>query len=70
MSRSAFRAQQLVEARLVDRHLAAAQLLDPLGEDVADDDVVTELGEARAGDETDVARAEDCDLGHARNLPT
>ena len=64
MSRSAFRSQQLVEAGLVDRHLAGAQPLDPVGDDVADDDVVPELGEARAGDEADVARAEDSDPGH------
>ena len=62
--------EQLVEARLVDRHLARAQRLDPLGQDVADDDVVPEIGEARAGDETDVARAEDCDPAHRRTLLT
>ena len=59
-------AQQLLEPWLVDRHLARAQLLDPLGDDVADDDVVPELGEARAGDETDVAGAEDSHSAHGR----
>ena len=34
------------------------------GSDVANDDVVTELGEARAGHETDVTRAEDCHSAH------
>ncbi len=62
-------AQQLVEPGLVDRHLARAQLLDSLGENVANDDVVPELGEARAGHETDVTRAEDSDPGH-RAEPT
>ena len=50
---------QLVEAGLVDRHLAAPQRVDPLGDDVADDHRVAELGEAGAGDEADVAGAED-----------
>ena len=59
-------AQQLVEPRLVDRDVAGAQPLDPLGEDVANDDVVTELGEARAGHETDVTGAEDCHSAHGR----
>ena len=70
VSRSAFRSQQLLETRLPDRHLAGAKPLDALGEDVAHHDLVTELREARAGDETDVAGTEDSDLGHARNLPT
>jgi hypothetical protein len=35
----------------VDRHLAAAERLDLLGEDVARVDLVTELGEAGRGDE-------------------
>ena len=51
--------EHVVEPRLVDRHLAVAQPLDALGEDVADDDVVAEVGEARAGDEADVAGSED-----------
>ena len=45
-----------------------AQRLDPLRDDVADDDVVAELGEARARDEPDVAGAEDRDPRHARRL--
>ena len=53
-----------VEARLVDRHLARLQALDPLREDVANHDLVAELGEAGAGHEADVAGAEHCDLCH------
>ena len=56
--------QQLVETRLVDRHLAAAECVDSVGEDVADDDLVAEVGEARAGDEADVAGAEDSHPAH------
>ena len=52
---------QLREAGLVDRHLAAPEGRDPLGQDVADDDRVPELGEAGTGDEADVAGTEDCD---------
>ena len=52
---------QLLEAGLVDRHLAALQRRDALGDDVADDDRVAELGEAGTGDEADVAGAEDGD---------
>ena len=61
VSRSRVPREQLLQARLVDRDLAGAKPLDPLGEDVAHHDVVTELCEARAGDETDVAGAEDSD---------
>ena len=57
--------EQLGEARLVDRHLASLERVDLLRDDVADDDVVPELGEARPGDEADVAGAEDGDLAHA-----
>ena len=66
VSRSALLLQQLLEPGLVDRDLAGAELLDPLGDDVADDDVVAELGEARTGDEADVAGAEDSDSAHGR----
>ena len=37
---------------------------------VADDHVVTELGEARTGDETDVTGTEDSDPGHGETLLT
>ena len=63
--------QELVEPRLEDRHLARAEPLDPRRDDVPDDDVVPEVGEAGAGDQADVAGAEDCDSAHGRsNLPT
>jgi hypothetical protein len=48
----------------VERNRAALQRLDLFGNDVADDDFVAELGEARAGDETDPTRSEDADPGH------
>ena len=56
--------EQLLEARLEDRHLAAAKRVDLLRHDVADGDVVPELGEARAGYEADIAGAEDSDPRH------
>ena len=49
----------VLEPGLVDRHLARAQALDALGDDVAEDDVMAEVGEARTGDEADVAGPED-----------
>ncbi len=45
----------------MDRNLASAKRVDLLRDDVADDDVVPELGEAGARDEPDVAGAEDRD---------
>ena len=56
--------EHLVEPRLVDRNLARLQRLDPLGQDVAHDDLVAEIRKARAGDETDVPGPEDCDPRH------
>ena len=51
---------QFVEARLVDRHLAALQRLD-LGRVLIDaDDVVAEIGKAGARNEADIARADHC----------
>ena len=58
--------EQLVEARLEDRHLAPLEPVDLLGDDVADDHVVAELREARSSDEADVACAEDADPAHGR----
>jgi hypothetical protein len=55
---------QLLEAGLVDRDLAAAQPLDLLRHHIAHDDLVAELGEACARDEADVAGAEDPDPCH------
>ena len=60
--------EDVVEPRLVDRHLPVAQALDPLRQNVADDDLVTEIGEARAGDEADVTGPEDRDPSHAPSL--
>ena len=62
--RSLVALEDVVQARLVDRDLARAQALDPLGNDVADHDLVTEIGEARPRDEADVSRAEHADLCH------
>ena len=56
--------QEVLEARLVDRHPAGTQLLDPLRKDVAHHDVVAQVGETGTGDEADVAGAEDRDPGH------
>ena len=58
--------EQLGDVLLVERHLAAAQRVDLLGHDVADHDLVAELGEARARDEADPAGAEDPDLRSSR----
>ena len=63
-------AQQLLQTRLPDRNLAGTKLFDAVGKNVAHHDLVAEFGQARPGDETDVAGSEDSDLGHARNLPT
>ena len=49
---------QLVEARLVDRDLAALQALDLAGVLVDADHVVAEIGKAGAGDQADIARAD------------
>ena len=62
--------EELVQPRLVDRHLAAPERLDLLHDDVADGNRVSQLGEACPGYETDVAGAEDGDpmrvgLAHA-----
>ena len=51
-----------VEARLVDRHLAPVEPLDPRGVDVHAEHVVARIGQARPGDQPDVARAEDRDF--------
>ena len=60
--------EHLLEAVLVDRDLARLKALDPLGHDVADHDLMPEVGEAGAGDEADVAGPEHADLGHAPRL--
>ena len=56
---------ELGQAGLVDRDLAALEALDLVGVDVDAPDLVAELGEAGRGDEADVAGADDAD-GFAR----
>ena len=50
--------QELLQARLVDRHLAAPQTLDLGGVDVHAPDFAAELGETGGGDKSDVAGAD------------
>ena len=52
---------QLGQSGLVDRHLAALEGRDPIGEHVANDDRVAEVGEAGPRDEADVPGAENRD---------
>ena len=47
-----------VEARLVDRHLAALERLDLAGVLVDTDDVMAEIGKAGPGNEADIAGAD------------
>src|SRR5437016_529983 len=49
----------LVEALLVERDLARAELVDLFGVDVDARNFVTEVGEARAGHEADIAGSDD-----------
>ena len=60
-------ADQLGQTLLEDRHLALVQAGDAFLVDVGADDVVTEVREARGGGESDVPRADDCDV-HGRNV--
>ena len=53
--RSLFFVDQLGQAGLEDRHVTGAQGLDLLGDDVAADHVVAELGKARSSDQADPA---------------
>jgi hypothetical protein len=57
---------ELREARLEDRNLAALEHRDAAGVDVDARDVVAEIREASAGDQADVAGADDRDL-HRRS---
>src|SRR5262249_56107291 len=59
---------QLFEPGLVDRNLAALELVDLLRIDVGAHDLHAELGEARAGDEADVASTDHSDV-HERPSP-
>src|SRR5262249_18717490 len=52
---------QLAEARLVNRDLTARERLDLLGEDVAGDHRMADLGEAGGGDQANPADANDAD---------
>ena len=65
MSRSRFCSSSSGTSVLVERHLAARERLDLLRDDVADDDLVAELGEAGPRDEADPAGAEDAYPCHA-----
>ena len=63
--------QQLVDAGLVDRHLAPAQRPSILRRvDVHRDDLVAELGEARGGDEADPAHPDHADWSFAAHRRT
>ena len=56
---------QLREARLEERQAPGAQPVDPLGNDVTDDDRVAEIGEAGTADEAGVPGAEERDPCHS-----
>ena len=60
--------EQLGHVGLVERHLAGAERRDLLGHDVANDDVVAEVGEADPRDEADPAGAEDAHRSHRAGL--
>jgi hypothetical protein len=60
---------QLGQTGLVDRHLAALEPRDPVGEDVEPDDQVAQLGQAGGGDEPDVAEPHDGDASHRLSPP-
>ena len=72
--RSALRRSISLEAGLVDRRLAARERLDLLGEDVAGDHLVAELGEAGGGHQTDPADPDYPDrlalLAHSADPPS
>ncbi len=59
---------QVVEARLVDRHLAALKRRDLGGVLVDADDVMAEIGKAGPRNEADVAGADHCDAHEVRNM--
>src|SRR6185295_19635938 len=56
----------LAEARLVDRKLAARERRDLVRVLVDADDVMPEVGKARPADEADIAGADDCDAHDGR----
>jgi hypothetical protein len=53
---------QLTEARLVDRDFAGLKAGDPTAVDVDADDGVAEIGQARTGNEADIAGTDHCKL--------
>ena len=59
---------QIVEARLVDRHLAALQRRDLVGVLVDAGDVMAEIGKAGPRNEADVAGADHCNAHEVRNM--
>ena len=61
--------EKLLEAALEDRYLAAAQLLDPVGQHVSHDDLMAEIGEAGSRHEPHITRPKDPNLAHS-NDPT
>ena len=63
------RVDQFLQARLVDRDLAAAQRLDLVGVDVAGDHPMAELGEAGRGHEADPADPDHADRLSLGSLP-
>jgi len=54
--------KQLLEARLVDRHMPATELLDPLRILVGAGNLPAEFGEAGGRDEADIARPDHADV--------
>ena len=67
-SRPRLLGDELAEAGLEDRNPARLEILDPLRDDVADDHVVAQVGEAGGGHEPDPARAQDADRGPFAHL--
>src|SRR6185369_4743476 len=59
------RLDERLETRLPDRHLAGIQSVDLARILVDTADLVTEVGEARAGDQSDITRADHCDTHSA-----
>ena len=56
--------EELGHILLVERDLTCPECRDLLGDDVANDDVVAELGEAHSRDKADPTGAEDANLAH------
>ena len=68
MSRSRLRSISSASPGSWKGSASRVQALDPLGDDVADDDLVPALGEAGARDEADPAGAEDAKRGFRGQL--